>query len=101
MLLRTGTVVFNKAIGTSLPFPAAFRYNTSAQAPIQSAIPSLFRSASLVPQPQLPGEIFSGSLGQPSLQSADPSLSLSVSITPQPQIAGSVFNGSNGQPSVQ
>src|SRR5690606_38179646 len=58
-------------------------------------------SVSATPQPQWPGSVLVGSLGQPSTQSAAPSESASVSAIPHPQAPGSVFLGSVGQPSTQ
>ena len=63
----------------------------------QSGVPLLLASVSGMPQPQLPGAILLGSLGQLSSQSGVLSLSESVSTIPQPHNPASVLLGSLGQ----
>src|SRR5687768_16343300 len=66
---------------------------------LQSSTVSLSLSVSATPQPQTPGAVLFGSVGQPSKQLGVPSPSLSVSATPQPQAPGAVLFPSAGQPS--
>src|SRR5262245_62113528 len=64
---------------------------SSGQPSTQFAAPSLSESVSGVPQPQVPGLVFAGSLSHDSLQSRVPSPSVSASETPQPHAPGAVL----------